>query len=249
MPLHISRPRLGLIVPPAHGRVPVEGPLLYGERAEFITRPLGLGAISTEGYEQVIDAVVEKAVQLATEGARAISLMGTSLSFYRGAAFTDELRAEMQRRSGVPCTTMSHAIVAALRQTGIRRVAVATAYIEEVDRKLKTFLTERGFEVMSLRGLGMVGVEAVSDVPASTLVALCDDVMAQAPRADGVLISCGGLVTLDAVRAVEAGHGLPVVSSSPAGFWDLMRIAGLDSASPGHGQLFETRATAVLSQL
>ena len=58
------------------------------------------------------------------------------------------------------------------------------------------------------------------------------------PGADGILISCGGLVTLDAVRELEALLKVPVVSSSPAGFWDLVRKAGLDARSPGHGRLF-----------
>ena len=53
------------------------------------------------------------------------------------------------------------------------------------------------------------------------------------------LISCGGLLSLEAIRIVEARLGVPVVSSSPVGFWDVMRVAGLDSCSPGHGRLFE----------
>lgn len=31
--------------------------------------------------------------------------MGTSISFYRGAAFTEDLRSAMQEATGVPCTT------------------------------------------------------------------------------------------------------------------------------------------------
>jgi arylmalonate decarboxylase len=40
------------------------------------------------------------------------------------------------------------------------------------------------------------------------------------------------------VRELEATTGLPVVSSSPAGFWDLVRHAGLDPRAPGCGRLF-----------
>ena len=40
------------------------------------------------------------------------------------------------------------------------------------------------------------------------------------------------------VMEVEAALQVPVVSSSPAGFWDLVRCAGLDPRSPGHGRLF-----------
>ena len=95
-----AAPCLGLIVPPRAGEVPLDGPALYGDRVRFIARGLGLAEISTRGYEEVIDRVVELAVELAASGARAISLMGTSLSFYRGAAFNDELEAEMARLLG-----------------------------------------------------------------------------------------------------------------------------------------------------
>ncbi len=231
-------PCLGLVVPPRAGEVPSDGPALYGDRVRFIARGLGLAEISTRGYEEVIDRVVELAVDLAANGARAISLMGTSLSFYRGAAFNDELEAEMAHRTGLPCTTMSHAIVRGIRALGISRVAVATAYIDEVNDRLATYLEASGISATTIQGLAISGVDAVAQVPTEALVRLCVEVHRARPGADGILISCGGLLTLDAIRIVEARLGVPVVSSSPAGFWDLMRVAGLDSRSPGNGQLF-----------
>jgi len=231
-------PHLGLIVPPASGAVPVDGPLLYGERIRFSALGLGLGEISTRGYTEVIDSVVEKAVALKAEGVSAVSLMGTSLSFFRGADFNAQLQAEMARATGLPCTTMSNAIVGALRQLGVRRVAVATAYIDEVNAHLRRYLEQSGFELLALQGLAISDVQAVGQVPTQVLVDLCLRVFDAQPGADGILISCGGLVTLDAVREVEARLQVPVVSSSPAGFWDLVRTAGLDARSAGQGRLF-----------
>ncbi|MEJ1126799.1 aspartate/glutamate racemase family protein [Variovorax sp. CCNWLW225] len=231
-------PHLGLIVPPAAGAVPVDGPLLYGERIRFSALGLGLGEISTRGYTEVIDSVVEKAVALKAEGVSAVSLMGTSLSFFRGADFNAQLQAEMARATGLPCTTMSNAIVGALRQLGVRRVAVATAYIDEVNAHLRRYLEQSGFELLALQGLAISDVQAVGQVPTQVLVDLCLRVFDAEPGADGILISCGGLVTLDAVREVEARLQVPVVSSSPAGFWDLVRTAGLDARSAGQGRLF-----------
>ena len=234
----MALPHLGLIVPPAAGAVPVDGPLLYGERIRFSALGLGLGEISTRGYTEVIDSVVEKAVALKARGAVAVSLMGTSLSFFRGAAFNRQLEVEMARATGLPCTTMSNAIVGALRQLGVRRVAVATAYIDEVNAHLRRYLEQSDFEPLALEGLAISDVQAVGQVPAQVLVELCLRVFDAQPGADGILISCGGLVTLDAVREVEARLQLPVVSSSPAGFWDLVRTAGFDARSPGQGRLF-----------
>lgn len=232
------KPQLGLIVPPAAGAVPVDGPLLYGDRIRFSARGLGLGEISTRGYTEVIDSVVGKALELAGEGVSAVSLMGTSLSFFRGAGFNRELQAEMARATGLPCSTMSNAIVGGLRTLGVRRVAVATAYIDEVNTQLRRYLQDSDLETLALEGLSISDVQAVGKVPTQVLVDLCVRVFEASPGADGILISCGGLVTLDAVKEVEASLQVPVVSSSPAGFWDLVRCGGLDPRSPGHGRLF-----------
>lgn len=234
----MTQPHLGLIVPPAAGAVPVDGLLLYGEGIRFSALGLGLGEISTRGYLDVIDSVVEKAVALKKEGVSAISLMGTSLSFFRGAAFNRQLEVEMARATGLPCTTMSNAIVNGLRHLQIRRVAVATAYIDEVNTHLRKYLEQSDFEPLALEGLSISDVQAVGQVPTRVLVDLCVKVFEAQPGADGLLISCGGLVTLDAVREVEARLRVPVVSSSPAGFWDLVRTAGLDAHSPDQGRLF-----------
>lgn len=231
-------PHLGLIVPPAAGAVPVDGALLYGNRIRFSALGLGLGEISTRGYLDVIDTVVEKAVALKNEGVSAVSLMGTSLSFFRGVAFNRQLELEMARATGLPCTTMSNAIVRALRHLNVRRVAVATAYIDEVNVHLRKYLEQSDFEPLALEGLSISDVQAVGQVPTQVLVDLCVKVFEAQPGADGILISCGGLVTLDAVREVEAQLQVPVVSSSPAGFWDLAGTAGLDARSPGQGRLF-----------
>ena len=232
-------PTLGLIVPPAHGEVPSDGAVLYGsDRVRFVARGLALGEISTRGYEGVIDRVVGLAEDLARDGAQAVSLMGTSLSFFRGAAFNAELEAEMTRATGLPCTTMSNAIVRALSALNISKVVVATAYVDDVNDRLVRYLAASGLAVGAIRGLSITGVREVGQVPTATLVDLCVSVHAADPGADAILISCGGLLTLEAIRVVEARLGVPVVSSSPAGFWDVMRVARLDSRSAAGGRLF-----------
>jgi len=230
---------IGLIVPPAAGEVPADAGLLYGSRVRFLARGLGIGGVSPTGFAPVIASIVAHALALRDSGAQAVSLMGTSISFYRGAAFTEDLRGAMQHATGLPCTTMSHAIIEALRSLGMRRVAVATAYIGELNDRLVDYLMESGFEVSAIEGLSMTGVAEIHAVTPDTLMELSHRVLARDPSADGVFISCGGLSTLDVIPPLEVRTGKPATASSPAGFWDVMRLAGLDATSPGFGRLFE----------
>jgi arylmalonate decarboxylase len=230
----------GLIVPPAAGLVPQDGPMLYGDRVKFIARGLGIGAVSPDGFNPVMGTVIDKARELRDAGAQVISLMGTSISFYQGPEFTESLRAAMQQATGVPCTTMSHAIVAALRQLGIQRVAVATSYIDELNAQLVDYLSGAGFTVTAIRGMSITAVNEVGQVPTRALVDLSDSVYREDTSAQGVFISCGGLLTLDAIRQLEDRLGLPATASSPAGFWDVMRLGGWDASAKGFGRLFES---------
>lgn len=233
-----NTPCIGLVVPPAHGEVPQDGPMLYGERYRFIARGLGIGGVSPEGFAPVVDTIVDRTVELRQAGAEAISMMGTSISFYRGPEFTESLRRAMQEATGVPCTTMSHAIVRALQHLGVQRVAVATSYIDELNDKLVAYLTHSGFTVTAIEGMSITGVKEVGEVSTEALVALSKKVYAQDTSAQGVFISCGGLLTLDAIRRLEDELGLPATASSPAGFWDVVRVAGGDARAPGFGRLF-----------
>jgi len=231
-------PCAGLIVPPAAGLVPQDADELYAGRVKFIARGLGIGGVSPEGFEPVVGSILDKARELRDAGAQVISLMGTSISFYKGPEFTESLRASMQEATGVPCTTMSHAIVSALRQLGIQRVAVATSYIDELNERLVDYLTAAGFTVTAIRGMSITGVKEVGEVTTQALVDLSESVYQQDTSAQGVFISCGGLLTLDAIKQLEDRLGLPATASSPAGFWDVMRLGGWDASSPGFGRLF-----------
>jgi arylmalonate decarboxylase len=231
-------PTIGLIVPTAAGEVPADGPKLYPEGVRFVAAGLGLQRLTPEGYDSVIDRVGELAGDLAAQGVEAVALMGTSLSFYKGYAFNEQLKDTIRAASGLPATTMSTGVVEGLRAMGVRRVAVGTAYIDEVNNRLRQFLTDSGFEVGAVQGLGIDVVGEARNVSEADLVALGEQALAASPGADGILISCGGLRTLGVTVPLEDATGLPVVSSTPAAFWSAVRLVGHGGDAPGYGLLF-----------
>lgn len=234
-------PTAGLIVPPAAGEVPPEA-VMYPQ-VNFIAEGLGLQSVDPQGYDQVIESVVAKAKQLVARGAQAVSLMGTSLSFYRGHQTNAELIQAMQDATGVPCTTMSQAVIRALQALQAKKVAVATSYVEVVNERLLAFMQAEGYTAVSCQGLGENGVEAMAQISTPQLVDLCIQAYEQALEpADAILLSCGGLRTLDTILAVEQQLGVPVVASSPAGFWDVVSLV-----SPRPAQTQWGRVAAIAS--
>src|SRR6185437_1103412 len=127
-----SQLTLGMIFPPANYEVPPEAHRMYPSGIRFLGIGIGLQSMTPAGYDAVLDKIVPTARKLAKDGANAISIMGTSLTFYKGAAFNQQLQDAVAKATGLPATTMSNGIVEGLRLAGASRVAVATAYNEEV---------------------------------------------------------------------------------------------------------------------
>ncbi len=93
---------------------------------------------------------------------------------------------------------------------------VATAYDDEVNRRLQTFLHEEGFDVLAIKGLGIEKVEDIHNVTQEGLMKFSAGVAASAPGADALLVSCGGLRTLDLIAPLEQQCRIPVISQPAA---------------------------------
>jgi arylmalonate decarboxylase len=238
-------PVIGLVVPFADDRSPPEAAVMYPE-VTFIPRGTGVRSLTPEGYDAAADKIIPAAEYLAAQGVDAIMVIGTSLTFYRGPEFNEFLIAEIGKRTGLPVSTMSTAIVEGLRKVGAKRLAVGTAYSDVDNDRLRELLTYHGFEVGSLESFG------ITDFGGGTIrkteeeiIDLSAKAREDAPEADGILISCGGLRTLNVAKPLEQRFGLPVVSSTPAAFWAAMQLTGQSGRLEGYGRLLEQASAPV----
>ena len=230
-------PTLGMIFPPAGRSIAEEGLVMYPGGIRFIGEGLGLKTMTPEGYDAVIDLIPPVAKRLKEQGAQAIALMGTSLSFYKGQSFNLKLTNTVKQATGLPATSMSTAVIEGLKALGGHRLAVATAYNDEVNDRLRAFLKEHGFEVLALQGLGVVRVEDINQVTQPQLLEFSARVRESATKADAMLVSCGGLRTLEILAPLEKRVKIPVVSSTPHAVRAGVRLLGLSGHVDGYGSL------------
>jgi arylmalonate decarboxylase len=232
-----QEPTIGLIFPPLDYPIPPDAKRLFPSGVRFISNGVGLpGGMTYEGYEEAIPRVLPRAQDLAREGASLISVFGSSITFYRGAEFNKQLTDKVTELTGLPATTQSNGLVGGLNHVNARRVAVATAYIDDVTQRLKVFLEEHGFEVVAAKGLGF---ERIPE-GAATQQVLHDLGVASysaSSKADALVMSCGALRTLDLIVPLEQSIGAPVVSSTPHGLWHCARMAGIDARVEGFGMV------------
>jgi len=234
-------PVLGLIFPPADRGIPEEGIAMYGETLRYVVTGLGVERMTPEGFDAVIARVPAAAERLVAAGAEAIELTGTSLTFYKGEAYNQQLREAVTAASGLPATTMSNGVIDGLKAVGAKRVAVATAYADEVNDRLRAFLIEHNLEPLVVTGLGIEAIADVDSVTQDDLLEFGVRVRQSAPEADSLLVSCGGFRTLELIAPLEARTGVPVISSMPHGLWAGARLVGLSGAAPGYGTLLSKR--------
>jgi arylmalonate decarboxylase len=230
-----AEPVMGMIFPPADYPVPPEAKLLYPSGVTFLAEGLAFSGMTIESYEEAVPRIVPAALKLKERGATAISIMGTSLTFYKGAAFNQELIERVHKATGLPTTSMSSGIVDGLNVAGAKRIAVATAYTDIVNATLERFLKESGFEVGSIQGLNLI--RATNAVSQPQLFDFCASAFAAAPHAETLLISCGGLKTLDLLVPLEAKCKVPVVSSTPHALMNAVRLAGISPRALGYGSV------------
>lgn len=233
-----EKTRVGLVVPPARGRIPPDASAMY-PGVEFLVEGIGLAAMSGAGYAEAVGRMEAACRSLAGAGAQAILLFGTSLSFFRGPAFNGELEAAMTRASGLPCATLTSAMVEALRALGARRLAVATAYTDAVNGMFAGYFATEGFAIEAIAGLDLVSLADAEEMGAERIAALARRVRSEAPQAEALVVSCAGLSTASICPGLERELALPVVSSAMVGAWAAVRLAGQTGRVQAYGRLYE----------
>jgi len=228
---------LGLILPPDKSDIPEEAVAMYGQQLRFVATGLGIERMTPESFDAALLRLPAAAKKLAAAGADAIELAGTSLTFYKGEAYNQQLRSVMAQASGLPATTMSNGVIDGLKAVGAHRVAVATAYNDTVNERLRAFLVEHGLEPLVITGLGIEAMTDLEKVTQRDLIDFAARVHASAHGADSLFVSCGGFRTLEIIAPLEQRTGVPVISSLPHGLWAGARLVGLSGAAPGYGRL------------
>ena len=146
-------------------------------------------------------------------------------------------------KPGVKVTDPVTAARAAISSMGVKRVALLTPYLKEINVRLRDSLIARGLDIPVMGSFN----EADDDIVARiTPEAIRDAIVkiGSQPECDGVFVSCTSLRVAKIAEEAEALIGKPVTSSNHALAWHMLRLAGIDDEIPGFGRLFRTQLKA-----
>jgi maleate isomerase len=191
-------------------------------------------SITAETLAAQVDHLADAAATLLPDG----SLDVVCYACTSGSLVIGEERVFAEFRKGAPNaapTTLITGVIRALRAVGAKSVAVATPYLEEIDRQEDDYLRAAGFDVVNIDGLRIEKDSDMVRVPPAYIVDFA--LSADRPEADALFISCGALRTLDVVGEIERRAGKPVICSNQAMIWDCLRRAGIEDRIQGYGRL------------
>jgi maleate isomerase len=164
-----------------------------------------------------------------------VAIMSMGLGYHR---ISEERlhRRTQENGASAPVVTSAGALVDGLHAIGAKKVSILTPYMKPLTQLVIDYLENEGFEV----------VDSISLEIADNL-----EVGRQDPRApieitkrlntagvDAIVASaCVQMPSLASIQAIEDRTGLPVISSSVATSYMMLKRLGLETAVPGFGSL------------
>jgi len=198
-----------------------------GEDAHRVDALLEMGAAARLG------AGVE---ELRLSGAEAVVWACTSGSFVYGWQGAHDQVGTLARTAGLPASSTSFAFAHAVGELRVKRVAIGATYPDDVAALFSSFLADAGFEVLSVRGSGIITAAEVGTWGEAEVLALAR--AADHPEAEVLLLPDTALHTASCIPALEKELGKPVLTANQVTVWEALRLADRRVNAPELGALF-----------
>ncbi len=159
----------------------------------------------------------------------------TSASFAFGVEGAQRQAQDLVDALGVPASSTSLAFLSASKALGLKRVAVAATYPEELSSAFRAFLETGGVEVIHMGCLGVWTGDEVALIERDEVLrfACAND----HPEAEAVLIPDTALHTVDFLPELEAAVGKTVLTANQVTMWEALRLANRLTPQSNLGQL------------
>ena len=185
-----------------------------------------------------ISRLLEGARVLADRNVAGAVWSSTSASFVLGWEGAQGQRAALTEALGVPASTTAFAFVNAAAALGVRRVAIAATYPDDIASRFEDFLNRGGVEVCHIGSHGIVTAAEVGTLGRDAVL----EMVAKNDHADAaaVLVPDTALHTVAWLEELERAIKKPVLTANQVTFWEALRLAGCFRPQEELGTLFRS---------
>lgn len=227
--------RIGYLSPSVY-ETPSDWDLILPKGFTIVASGLNVQAHTPEQFNKAIDALEAGLGIFKAEECDAILLAGITLGTQRGYHAEQEIVGRLSERIALPVTTVMNASVEALQSLKVKSIVIATAYMEKINQAVKRYYEDAGFQVMGIKGLEVTKPVDQVKLPDYASYKVARDLTRQNPDIDSILIQ-GRWRALPWVQELERDTQRPVVSSTAASMWWVLRTLGMDVPIEGYGRL------------
>ena len=159
-------------------------------------------------FEEVVDSLLGCRPDVLLYGC-------TSATLAQGPEFDAEFRRRIEAHGAVPVVTAASAVVEALEDIGVERFAFSSPYVSSLNDLAVAFIEACGFRCVGRADTSApLGNEEVAALTPDDVTALA--AQADCAQAEAIVLSCTDMRAAEAVPAIVAAHGKPVVTSNRA---------------------------------
>ena len=160
--MYAWRARIGLIKPTHRGKSFHFWYKRAPDGVEIVPTFVGFRRSDRQTFENAFERIEQIADDLKAVGCQLISLSGTPPVLLKGLDFEREWRDRLSQKIGLPVISQMEPHALALVALGVKRVAIATYYGDELNDAIKRYFARFDIEGMVIGGLSVPGKSDVA---------------------------------------------------------------------------------------
>ncbi|MFH1759932.1 MAG: aspartate/glutamate racemase family protein [bacterium] len=208
-----------------------------GVALDIIT--LGVSQLRTEDAEKVFPKYLPAAQHLEKQECDVIIAAGSIVFTLLGWDRSIEALQKIQDSVKVPVINNLQTHFDALDVFSAKKVALVTPYEDARNQERKKLLERFGYQVVSMKGLGLRRRIDIEKAPYYATYQLSKQAVAEAPDAEAIYISCPEWATIRNIEKIEKDTGIPVVAPVPSLIWAALKTMNIKASITGYGKLLE----------
>ena len=209
-----ASPHIAMLVPANNTTMALELPrwMPPGGRYTTLRIPRSPGLLTSETLPAYCDHAVDLGASLADSDVNLIAYGCTAAGFILGPEGDADIAKRLSQASGKPVVTTAGSMISALQQVSAQSIALLTPYQDDVNTRLRAFLSHYhietaafdSFYVADVNELGRITAEQVRDRALA---------LARSAQVDALFIACSQLPTAEITEELQQTLGIPVLSS------------------------------------
>ncbi len=233
------RARIGLLNPNPNVNLTCEWSSILPDGVTFNEAIMGLTVVTPETLLDMRNRAIAEAKKLSDANMDIISFSCTSGSFVGGPGYDESIIKELEDAVGVPATTSSTCVMTAMKDLGVKKMALIGPYSREIFDIEINFFKKNGIETSYSKCLEWCDIKDYMRLHEQPyfFYRMAKEAYQAAPDVDVIFITCLCSPALKIINILEQETGKPVISSCLCTLYGILKKLGIRETIEELGQL------------